>query len=441
MPLLLMTIALVAGLRWPGVLLAGTLFSYQAEALSERTWVTSAYALAGAAVALIRSFARHEPLPPLNRIDALFGLFILLYAASVAYARNPASALMAAQQLLLSAGSMYLLGRLTITPDRFDSVLRELLAATIAFSVAFSFLMLGAQARAKAEFVGLAVVGSTTVGLSQPMPLSACAGLAALFGLADKRRWWLFVLVGAATAFTLYVSMLNARRGVFLAFAVGAIAMACFARRHLHLGRALVAFVVAALGLAVSVPELLASRSVQDSLGRLLWNFQGGGVVADASARGRHYRIEKALDLFYVNPAVGSGLGGYDQATGLGYPHNMLAEVGANFGLVGLTLLSAWLIALVFRAMQLARSRAYGVALFGLLITTLVHAQMSFGFFMLKPLFLISGMIASTRLPNGGRRTLLTAHSMQRGSSRGPLECSARQNAVSNASVAHPQAN
>lgn len=59
-------------------------------------------------------------------------------------------------------------------------------------------------------------------------------------------------------------------------------------------------------------------------------------AINEGDSSGRDAIFEAAWNLFLQHPIFGSGLGGFDKATGLEYPHNMILEILCECGLFGL---------------------------------------------------------------------------------------------------------
>src|SRR5690606_25895896 len=100
---LLIAAILLCGMRWPGVLVAGAMFTYQASALSGIAATTPVYTLAALAIALWK--ARNT----LSRVtisvpDATLLLFLAVHCCSAAYAPSPPEAI--ASLLRLSSAAI-----------------------------------------------------------------------------------------------------------------------------------------------------------------------------------------------------------------------------------------------------------------------------------------------------------------------------------------------
>ncbi len=94
---------------------------------------------------------------------------------------------------------------------------------------------------------------------------------------------------------------------------------------------------VIGLGLAAVAFSVVAADV--DNGGRVLEEF-----ARDPNITSRAYYYDVAMRIFAANPLGGVGIGGY-AALGPGlYPHNMLLEIAAEFGLVGIGLFGAWLV-------------------------------------------------------------------------------------------------
>ena len=108
----------------------------------------------------------------------------------------------------------------------------------------------------------------------------------------------------------------------------------------------------AGAGLAtVSRPaQLVPGQSIQRSLSFLT------GAGSGLSSNGRTHSWSLAWNAFLAHPAFGIGTGSFFSISGINrYPHNLLLEVAAELGLVGLVLVVGFL-ASTWLAMSRART-------------------------------------------------------------------------------------
>jgi hypothetical protein len=93
-------------------------------------------------------------------------------------------------------------------------------------------------------------------------------------------------------------------------------------------------------------------------------------VVNDPNVTGRATFLDAALRLFLGSPLVGVGLGGFLTTGLIEYPHNLVAEIGSELGVIGLLALGAWFV--------LALRGALGSPiLMALLVATAVYSLFS----------------------------------------------------------------
>jgi O-antigen ligase len=93
-------------------------------------------------------------------------------------------------------------------------------------------------------------------------------------------------------------------------------------------------------------------------------------VVNDPNVTGRATFLDAALRLFLSSPLLGVGLGGFESTGLIQYPHNLVAEIGSELGLVGLLALAAWFVLAL-------RGAAGSPILVALLIATAVFGLFS----------------------------------------------------------------
>jgi O-antigen ligase len=160
---------------------------------------------------------------------------------------------------------------------------------------------------------------------------------------------------------------------------------------------------IAALGV-VAVGAILSGLIPVAAVDRFesLWN----GANADTSARSRLLVMDVAWRLFMTYPIFGRGVGSVS-AFGVGrdliYPHNILLELGAETGLVGLglflSLMSMVLWRLLARLHHEANQEAIWPILFATLLFTLSNAMVSGDLNDGRDMWMLAGIaIASSEL-------------------------------------------
>ncbi len=103
----------------------------------------------------------------------------------------------------------------------------------------------------------------------------------------------------------------------------------------------------------------------------------------------------KAFNVFFDNVFVGSGYGGYNLATGAGYPHNIFLECLTESGVIGLMVFIYWLRNIFCTIFIMYRESLQLTISTYLFIYFLLNAQVSGSFAGNAPLFLFAGIIAA----------------------------------------------
>jgi len=89
---------------------------------------------------------------------------------------------------------------------------------------------------------------------------------------------------------------------------------------------------------------------------KIVWANPGEGIEIDVSLAGRLGFHRAALQVFRARWLLGSGIGGYWVLTNGCYPHNVLLEIAADLGSVGLLLLAGWVLPTLFTVFGLLRA-------------------------------------------------------------------------------------
>ena len=166
-----------------------------------------------------------------------------------------------------------------------------------------------------------------------------CLGALASVALAISRRngWFL-----APLPVMLVAAVLSGSRGGLVAAAV-VVPLLLFAfRRHVRTG------VASACAAAAVVVGVMAWESVGKRIPGVEYVI---GLFEERGLSERPRLLEAAMDLFEQRPLFGVGIGGfyeqYGRAISLEYPHNFVAAVAAEGGIVGLVLLAMTLAAIL----------------------------------------------------------------------------------------------
>jgi O-antigen ligase len=197
------------------------------------------------------------------------------------------------------------------------------------------------------------------------------AGVALVIGmvlgagiLAPRMRLVLMLVAGVGVAATLSRSSIL----VYLVAVVGLTFSGTVGWRQVFvvLGAAVGGAIAASQALVGLVPEI-AEVDWRDFLERVQWFTQPGGVV-DASASDRQMVAAAALDLYMQHPWIGLGFG-YTSHWQVGIaPHNQYLFFMVEYGLAGVLLFPALLIACVWRSRGAdGRDAVLAVVLFALL--------------------------------------------------------------------------
>jgi len=166
-------------------------------------------------------------------------------------------------------------------------------------------------------------------------------------------------------------------RGPVLALCAGLVAALLFLLRDPTARRRLVLVLAALSAGAIAIPKLLPAATIQRSVSFLLGN--GTGL----SSNGRTHLWTEAWQAFTTHPLFGVGTGGFAQIEpSFKYPHNLVLEVSAELGVVGLVLLLAFVVptaAPLIRAWHgaIGVDRAAAALIAALLTSSLVNSLLS----------------------------------------------------------------
>jgi O-antigen ligase len=193
-------------------------------------------------------------------------------------------------------------------------------------------------------------------------------------------------------------------RGPVLGALVGLVVLLALTLKERETRLRLIFFVGSGLAVAVLAAQILPGQSISRSLSFLTGS--GSGL----SSTGRYALWSEAQSLFVDHPLFGIGTGGFFAADGVNhYPHNLLVEVAAELGFVGLALLLAFLVS---SGASLARAwressgedRSGAAVVAALFAAALVNSLFSGDIQTNAGLWLAAGLGLGLTLRAGGRR-------------------------------------
>lgn len=302
-------------------------------------WVTGAIALA-----LIRerhsSSARIWISAPVILSFLLLGLMLLRLGVSADQAYGSTKV-----QLYVADNIVFLLGAVFVGSRRED--LRLFLVISLMIAVIAALLMVGnlvsgsAVARVGGRFSLSAVEYPIYLGR-----LAANGILIAIYVIvatvSHRSR------VAALVTVPLLIAALLAAgsRGPVVALVVALITFAALASTHRRARRRLLLVAGVLMATAAVVPIVVPGSVVSRALSALV------GGAAGLSSNGRFTLWAHAYEMFEAHPFLGAGTGSFAAFNELNYPHNILLEIAAELGLVGLIVIIGIVGALVFTSLR-----------------------------------------------------------------------------------------
>jgi O-antigen ligase len=193
--------------------------------------------------------------------------------------------------------------------------------------------------------------------------------------MASTNRW---IRVTAMCSLPLLLISLIAAgsRGPTVAFIVGLIALVGLTTTVGRSRRRLVAVGAVVIAAAILIPVVVPGSSIGRSLSTILGNSSG------LSSNGRSALWAKAYSAFGAHPLAGIGTGGFAAYDLEFYPHNILLEVAAELGIVGVVAFIAMATSIMRRLIVLwrkthARLQLEVTLLIALFLSALVNAIFS----------------------------------------------------------------
>lgn len=161
---------------------------------------------------------------------------------------------------------------------------------------------------------------------------------------------------------------------------------------------------LAILVIAVPTIALFQSDSTARTLSRfeVLLESEGGGVSASA----RVFNYSQAIQMIKQSPIIGHGTGAFPILLGLedkrGYPHNLILEILAELGIIGIVLFALFFGLSISSRRRLSSQRPYvTISLIMLLANTFANSMVSGDLPDNRLLLMALGLIAGLRAPEG----------------------------------------
>ncbi len=273
----------------------------------------------------------------------LLGLMILRLSTSPAEAYGSMKT-----QLFVADNLVFFMGALFAGSRRSD--LRLFLLLFFAVSLGGALMLLFELVSGSAT----AVVGERFSLGAQEYPIylarsSADGLLIAIYTILTARSAKLRLWAVAASP-VLVVAMISAgSRGPVLAFLFALVILIALTAVGGQARRRLTQVAAGLLAAAIIVPTIVPSSAAGRALSAILGGANG------LSSNGRAQLWSQAFTLFGQHPLLGIGTGGFSALNTEPYPHNILLEVAAELGFVGLVVLLGFLVTTFVRLVSLWR--------------------------------------------------------------------------------------
>jgi O-antigen ligase len=278
-------------------------------------------------------------------------------------------------QLYIADNLVFLVGAVFVGVR--ERSLRLFLAVTLAITAigAVALLIGLVTGSATQQYGGRFTISAQQGAINLGRSSSNGALIAICLIMASTNRW---VRVTAMCSLPLLLISLIAAgsRGPTVAFIVGLIALVGLTTTVGRSRRRLVAVGAVVIAAAILIPVVVPGSSIGRSLSTILGNSSG------LSSNGRSALWAKAYSAFGAHPLAGIGTGGFAAYDLEFYPHNILLEVAAELGIVGVVAFIAMATSIMRRLIVLwrrthARLQLEVTLLIALFLSALVNAIFS----------------------------------------------------------------
>lgn len=251
---------------------------------------------------------------------------------------------------------------------------------TVTFLLSGIVTVLGVvQLGSTPQFGRVSVAGSNTIGTSRAALLLVVVTVVGWKASGLRGR----LLSATFVPLSLVVALGTGSRGPVLALAITLVAMSLMSIRHIGrlivaaAGASVVAFGFARMGILESIVPDTSLRRMTSTIEMIF----GGGDI-DRSSGIRLALWEVAVSMFEAKPVLGFGTGSFaniaNQIPGMQgrtYPHNLILQFLAEFGLVGLGVLIFLLLLVARRVLAVTATRERVIV--ALTVFALINAMVS----------------------------------------------------------------
>lgn len=392
---LLTAVAVVVAWRAPGVVYAAyfAIPYYKAPLdplLPFDLTVGIAMLLGVAAMPFLVDAVRGEVEPVQRRAVLLFTLPVAMVSIGALYAPDTD---VASLRVLYVFGLIFMTGITGIHIARDPDAIRMFLVTLVGIGLTVTALSL-TRIGDIAAWERISALGVNTIHTAQGALLVPLVGALYLWRWRSARP---LVVVGSALA--LFVAISTGSRGPLLMFLLTMTTFWIVLAQQQRWRRIALLVVVGALVIFLPLPSVIA-RHIPDMA---IWRFAnlldtvaayvgGGDVALEASAQGRVMAWNLAVDMFATRPLTGWGAASFATVIetsltwSLAYPHNIILQVMAEYGVIGLAMMAAVIIP-AWQAVLIRRIDPAHTTLAAIFVFTFLGGLVSFDLFENRPMW------------------------------------------------------
>jgi hypothetical protein len=268
----------------------------------------------------------------LDKVDALmFGFILLMFLSFIIYSKDNPAAYKKMLQAPLLMIAPYVGARLLISNKKVQSfVSLSLLIAVLLFLPSFYELFIGSGISSGMGRFALAQFDKGT----NPILFGSTFAIALMIfmvRLIEKGKLDIKLLIGALIS--LFLLVMSGSRGPVISFIVAALFYYLISLSKMKMRTKIlsaIAIITIVMGIIGTVPSQVIRTYA--------YTFTSEAQESEVSSVFQRLTMWKqSIEEFKENPILGVGFG--NSAGGIGYPHNIVLEIAAEFGLIGLLIM------------------------------------------------------------------------------------------------------